>query len=157
MNPYTISTDCVTKEFALNQDQDLDLYFRGYYNFLFKYMGVNGTMYQCDEASEDGATCMATMHGGSHRSPIRVFDTDYETYEIMYDCQEVLGGAMKMEMFSVTTKDVNPSDETMARVKMVVREKLPQYDLDQAWGLVKPLQGDGCKYEWQYETKDIYA
>ena len=30
-NPMTIATDCVTKEFALDSDGNLDLYFRGYY------------------------------------------------------------------------------------------------------------------------------
>ena len=44
-NSHTILTDCVTKEFSLNKDGDLDLYFRGYYKFYGDYMGVNGTMY----------------------------------------------------------------------------------------------------------------
>ena len=44
-NAHTISTDCVTKEFSVNKDGDLDLYFRGHYKFYGDYMGVNGTMY----------------------------------------------------------------------------------------------------------------
>ena len=39
-------------------------------------MGVNGTMYQCDEGSSKTWTCMATMGGGSHRVPFKIFDTD---------------------------------------------------------------------------------
>ncbi len=64
----------------------MDLYFRGYYPFLGDYMGVDGTMYQCDEGSSKTWTCMATMGGGSHRIPFKIFDTDYESYEIMYNC-----------------------------------------------------------------------
>ena len=152
LNPYTISTDCVTKEFALDKNGDVSLYFRGYYNLMMKYMGVDGTMYQCDEGSPDTFTCMATMHGGSHRSPIHVFDTDYESYEIMYECADVLGGLMKNEMFSVTTREPEASPETMARVEMVVRERLPQYDLETSWGLTKPKQGSDCSYDWQFDT-----
>ena len=46
-NPYTISTDCVTKEFGpFNaEEKSMDLYFRGYYFLKFDYMGVNGTLY----------------------------------------------------------------------------------------------------------------
>ena len=45
LNPMTISTDCVTKEFGLNTDGDVDLYFRGYYSLLFRYNGAGGTLY----------------------------------------------------------------------------------------------------------------
>ena len=45
MNVYTINADCVTKEFFLNSDGDVDLYLRGYYGLLFDYKGINGTMY----------------------------------------------------------------------------------------------------------------
>ena len=45
LNPYTISTDCVTKEFGMNKQGDVDLYFRGYYSLLGRYSGIDGTMY----------------------------------------------------------------------------------------------------------------
>ena len=34
-NPMTIATDCVTKEFSLDSNGNLDLYFRGYYHLFF--------------------------------------------------------------------------------------------------------------------------
>lgn len=87
-NPYTISTDCVTKEFGTfkEADKSMDLFFRGYYAFKMGYMGVNGTLYQCDEGSPDSFTCMATMGGGTHRSPITVWNTDYDNFDISYTC-----------------------------------------------------------------------
>ena len=45
MNPWTLMTDCVTKEFGLNSQGDVDLYFRGYYSMIFNYQGIDGTMY----------------------------------------------------------------------------------------------------------------
>ena len=105
-NPYSISTDCVTKEFgSLNaEEESMDLYFRGYYWMKLGYMGVNGTLYQCDEGTKDTFTCMATMGGGSHRSPITVWNTDYDNFDIYYSCSNILKGNMKFEMFSVTSR-----------------------------------------------------
>ena len=34
---------------------------------------------------------MATMGGRPERHPIKMFDTDYENYEIYYDCKEYFG------------------------------------------------------------------
>ena len=102
LNPYTISTDCVTKEFGLNADGDVDLYFRGYYSILFRYNGIDGTLYQCDEGTPSTWTCMATMGGRPKRHPIKMFDTDYENYEIYYDCTEFAG--FKTESFAVSSR-----------------------------------------------------
>ena len=48
-NMYTSWADCVTKEFELNQNGTLDLYFRGYYNIhgWGKYSGINGEISDC--------------------------------------------------------------------------------------------------------------
>ena len=68
---------------------------------------------------------MATMHGGSNRLPFKIFHTDYESYDIHYHCEDVAGGYFKNEEFSVATRDVKPSKETMDVIKKVVAEKLP--------------------------------
>ena len=93
-NPWTLSADCVTKEFGeLNaEEKSMDLYFRGYYYLKMGYMGVNGTLYQCDEGAPDTFTCQATMGGGTHRSPIMVWNTDYENFDIHYYCTNYMEG-----------------------------------------------------------------
>ena len=153
-NPYTLFTDCVTMEFALNQDEDLDLYFRGYYYLLFKYNGVNGTMYQCDESNQDW-TCMATMGGGEKRSPFPVFATDYDSYIINYGCFTA-ANLVNMEYFSVVTREQTMSAETEEAVLAVLREKLPSYaDNWKNWlVLERPTQNDSCQYEWMYDDAD---
>merc|ERR1712032_1812317 len=74
-NPYTIGSECVTREFAqLNEDEmSMDLNFRGYYLWRFGYMNGSGTLYQCDEGSADSWTCKATMGGSSKRSPFKIW------------------------------------------------------------------------------------
>merc|ERR1712046_122206 len=52
-NPYTVMTDCVTKEFGPvnKKDGTMELYFRGYYHNYDGYYGVNGKLYQCGEGT----------------------------------------------------------------------------------------------------------
>jgi len=153
-NPYTISTDCVTKEFgAFNtEEKSMDLYFRGYYFVKLDYMGVNGTLYQCDEGSSESFTCMATMGGGSHRSPIMIWNTDYENFDISYSCKNILDGKMKFETFSVASRTPEISEESLEKVKAIVKENIPQYDLDHSKGLYWTKQNNWCTYQWQFDN-----
>merc|ERR1711981_1006560 len=83
-NMWTIGADCITKEFELNSDGDIDLYFRG--NYLYAgYQGVKGKMYYCGEHGD--STCLATMGNSKHHGcpfhkkknekiPFNILDTD---------------------------------------------------------------------------------
>ena len=61
-NPWSRGghTDCVTKEFQLTAEGNVDLYFRGKYPG--GYRGINGTLYECDTG-----LCQATMGVSPHR------------------------------------------------------------------------------------------
>ena len=45
---------------------------------------------------------MATMGGRQERKPIKMLDTDYENYEIYYDCSEYAW--FKTESFAVSSR-----------------------------------------------------
>ena len=111
MNVYTLNSDCVTKEFALKSNGDVDLYLRAYYGPLLDYKGINGTMYQCKEGSPTTFTCMATMGSSTERSPFNILDTDYKSYDIVYYCKD-LAGMMKSESFAVSSREEHMSHET---------------------------------------------
>ena len=91
---------------------------------------------------------MATMGGGSHRVPFKIFDTDYENYEIYYDCSQF--GAMKTESFAVSSRTKVMTPEVLETVKAVIKEKIPQYDLDESSLLYWDKQGGWCNYEWRF-------
>ena len=147
-NPWATGFECVTKEYRLNENQDLDLYFRGYASLLFSYMGIDGTMYECGTSSE--GTCMATMGTSEKRSPLNVYATDYDSYEVYYKCMDILGFS-KMELFNVYTREQVMSAETEAKVRQVVSEKIPQFSDFNNWLLVsRPKQGGSCNYEWTF-------
>lgn len=118
-NPWTLGCDCVTKEFAPynEQSKSMDLYFRTYFMMRMGYMGIGGTLYQCDEGNPNSWTCQATMGNSDKRSDFDIFHTDYDNYEINYYCQERFRGRMKFEMLSVNSRTPEMSAENMAKVK----------------------------------------
>ncbi len=91
-------------------------------------MGVNGTMYQCNEGTSKTWTCMATMGGGSHRIPFKIFDTDYKSYQIMYSCENI-DEFSKTESFAVSSRTPLVTKEFYDKVNKVIKQKIPQYDL----------------------------
>ena len=103
-------------------------------------------MYQCDEGSPTTFTCMATM-GSPKRSPLNIWFTDYDTFTADYDCSDLMWGLMKWESFSVNTRSQFIDTQTYDRVKSLVDEKLPGFDI--TWFMVWPEQGDSCEYQWK--------
>ena len=85
---YTQGADCVTKEFELNQAGNLDLYFRGFYNWhgWGKYSGVGGEISECGSSNGlfESSTCKATMGGSTEKCPFDMLATDYDNYDIGY-------------------------------------------------------------------------
>jgi len=95
----------------------MDLYFRCHYQMKFGYMGIGGSLYQCDEGSANSWTCQATMGSGSKRSDFNIFHTDYENFDITYYCSEYFRGRMKFEMMSVSSRSPQISGDNLNKVK----------------------------------------
>ena len=68
------------------------------------------------------------MDGSDKVAPIKVWETDYENYDIQYYCIQM--GMFKQEMFSVSSRELEMSKENWAKVKSIIAEKLPAYNID---------------------------
>ena len=146
-NPMIGGANCVTKEFAVNQDGDVDLYYRGKFP-MRGYKGVDGTIY-----CEDGS-CDATMAEKEERYPFRIFATDYDNYQIDYFCFTKMG--VKMEYFATYTREVVNSEETDALIRAALEEKLPKFaeTYDNRFHTYSTYQGENCDYEWMYDDDE---
>ena len=94
------------------------------------------------------------MQGGSIRGDIKIFDTDYTNYKILYDCDNVFGGLMKYETFNMFAREPTMQDSAYQLAKQSIKEKLPQYDLDwNWWNLEWTWQNGVCDYEsgWKFD------
>ena len=152
--PYTLTADCITQNFTPREDGNVDLYFRGYYWALADYMGVNGTMFQCGEGSKDTWTCQASMgttdvHAKRH--PIHVLATDYENWNVGYECKEHHSGFYKTEWVTINARTPQISDEAMNAALAAIKKQSPSYDTSN-WTLTLVKQGETCDYDWNLKN-----
>ena len=156
-NMYTWGAECVTKEFSLNDEGAVDLYFRGKYDnhWFFRswsgYHGIDGTMYNCGKSQDPNEwTCEATM--GQHSKklhPFKIFDTDYENYEISYSCWSFFG-LFKFDNLAISSRTTEMSQETQEKVRAIVEQKLPHYKLDKGMHWTKQADKGQCQYDWRF-------
>ena len=126
MFPMTMGSKCTFKDFTLDSNGDLELWFGAYQPMMFSYSGVGGMMY-CDESMDE--TCEATMGETSDkRSPFGILATDYENYDIGYYCMDMIENVMKAEYIMVYSRTKEMSDETKQIVKDIINEKVPSYN-----------------------------
>ena len=148
--------DCVTKEFETNENDNLDLYFRGFYNAwgFGKYRGVGGEISDCGHNGLADSTCMATMghkkpYTGQKR-PFNMLATDYKSYDISYFCWS-WKGMVHVTNLGISSRSIEMSEETQEEVRKVLHQKLPGYDLSQ--GMYWTKQGeDSCQYKWMADN-----
>ena len=154
---HTKYADCVTKEFNTNENGNTDLYFRGFYNWhgWGRYFGVNGELSECETGSSDTYTCLASMgHHGKHKytkRPINVLATDYENYDIYYECHDFFG-FFNMDNLSISSRNTHKmSEDKIDEVVEVVKHKLPHYNLKKDMYFTKQGE-DKCDYYWLSEN-----
>lgn len=159
-NFFTPGVQCVTMEFSpIRSDGSFDQNYRGVFVPIWTYVTNDGVYYQCGEDSTLKWTCQATMGGGTIRGDIRIYDTDYDNYKILYTCDNWLGGLMKYQQFGLFARKPTMEDDAYAKAKEAIKTKLPAYDLDWwAWSYewVWQNNNDGtgvCDYEsgWLYD------
>lgn len=151
MNPMTIGTDCVTKEFDEwnSVTRSMGLYFRGLYYLWGGYRGADGVLYNCD-SGDSKSTCQATMGESPKRSSFGIFDTDYDNYQIDYFCRSYLR-YFKYEYFAVYSRTPMMSNNAMIAAKNAILNKIPQYNLDNAGLGLYWTKQEGCQYDWKFD------
>ena len=147
--PYEISADCVTQHFTPQEDGTMNLYFRGYYWALLDYMGVSGSMFDCDKGSKDTWTCQATMgHYGKtgHHSNIHILGTDYKNWAVNYECKEHAHGLYHTEWATVLSRKPQLEDEHFNTARQLIHSNAPHYDLTSH--TMKRTRQEKCEYDW---------
>lgn len=157
----TLTTDCVTKEFAPydSKNKKMDLYFRGLYGLWIGYMGAEGALWQCDDSKDTKATCMATMGAtmgkSDKRLPFNILDTDYDNYEIYYSCSQYLR-FFKYEQFSISARTPQITRTALQKAEAAVKAKIPTREYQDFmkggdrfyWTEQSPARS--CDYQWKF-------
>ena len=80
-----------------------------------------------------------------------VVDTDYDSYAIVYNCDEMFGGWVSSDYFWILARTETLSDKELKDIIEIVEEKIPGYSFfnnDHA-----TRQGSSCPYERMPENE----
>ena len=144
-----VGYECTTQQFVLNDDGDLDFYFRA--NFLHPlsgYNGIGGTTKNC--GTSDEWTCQAYMPTTSARAdklyPLTFLDTDYDNYAISYACMDMMWDSMHYEYWNILARDTTLAAEHQATAEAKIYEKVPGTDIN--WFTKHVTEHWWCTYDW---------
>lgn len=124
-NTYTQWAECVTKEFAMRPDGNVDLAFRAKYPFPWGYRVGDGVLYSCDKGKCKSymgpkGGFEATMGDSDKRANFDFFFTDYENVDIGYSCTEMFYGWFKNERLSIAGRTAEIDEEVMDYAKAII-------------------------------------
>ena len=113
--PMEMGQECSTQNYRVNSEGTLDLYFRA--DIMWNYSGIGGTM-DCSNDSDDGTCTNVTMRpegrestkSGDSGISIDVLATDYENWQVMYVCGEMMWGAGFMQWVLISSRQPTISD-----------------------------------------------
>ena len=150
--PMEMGQECVTHNYKYVGNNSLDLYFHANAWIMGGEMGIGGNM-DCSAASANGNTCMTKMYPEDPskqkdtRSPIDIIATDYENWQVMYVCGEMLWGAGFMQWVLINSRQPTLSPEHLAQAYAAIENALPGFALGWPW-MHYTQQGDNCSYDW---------
>ena len=129
---FEMGQECGTQIYRANAAGNYDLYFRANVPMMFNsYVGVNGEMSECGTLPRSEGSCMATMNGGTKKSPIKILATDYDNWSVLYACMDMVGGDLAYaNWLSISTRTNAPiSEEHLMAAQAAIRNQLPTFDL----------------------------
>ena len=124
--PMEIGAECVTQEYAMRPDGNMNLWFRGDYTFLGyrnRGSGVGGQLQDCKDGSPSTFTCKATMTNGKSSKESKQADLNFlavdDRWAIMYNCFDK--GWMHADYITVLARDTSLSVKEMVKIRSIVK------------------------------------
>ena len=135
--PMELGAECVTSVYKKNAEGGMDYFYRGYYwSMFFQYMGVGGSLSDCDKGTPDTWSCKSTMNVSKSDDkskdtsyPFKIISTNYDRWAIMYSCLAPMGDMMSMDFVWIYSRTQTLTDDEMAEVRSVIRSQMPVYNL----------------------------
>ena len=152
MNLYEIGRTCTTQNWKLNDDSSVRFYNRsGGQGWFGGEMSYGGGMGKGVESMVDGPGSLVLAVSGEpdpqDEGDYNVIETDYETYALVYNCEETnffWGWTLTREIFTILGRTPSPLPEKVIdRLEDRMREIVPNYD----YYIVDVYQGEMCEYK----------
>lgn len=121
----------------------------------YPLFGWNDIIGQAVQTTQGGANLNVNFFraaSANEESNYHVLDTDYETYTIVYNCDNYWGGFAHADVLWILAREFDISESALADVRQIINEKVPHYDMRK--DSQRTYQGEQCEYEHMPETPD---
>ena len=148
LNLYDLRNSCTTAYYTANDDGSVGVYNHGY-SPKRGYGGITGKAVPSN-VSGSGSLVVEFFGEPDPNQPgnYNVVDTDYETFTIVYDCDDhnAKGLNYVYETFGILARDKDISDEKIEEIAAIMKEKVPGYMYETF--TVRTTQGGDCDYDY---------
>ena len=152
--PFEVLSTCVNADYTLKENgTSISVHNKGY-NALLGWKDVQGAGVQ---SNVTGPSSLVVDFRGQPSADkpgnYNVVHTDYDTYAIVYSCQDYLAGYMAVDFFWILAREQTLSDTALLDIIKVVNERIPGYDFFKNHQMT--TQGDKwCPYEDMPEANE---
>ena len=142
---------CPSMEFMNLGDGNGKLHATTYVGDETGYKQFNASLVECGQ--HDNSTCMVKNAKWKNKMyPFTLLATDYDNYLVYYFCYPFAYGTMNFQMVMIGSRTTSmPEGDKLEEVNNVIKEQLPEYDLDTYDSYSPELHEDWCEYHWLYD------
>jgi apolipoprotein D and lipocalin family protein len=141
--PYEHGT-CTTAGYSFRDDGDIRVLNNDYNESKQEWGGGVGKAFLVDPSKDEGYLKVKFVVFQPN-ADYKVIATDYETYTVIYTCFALPLHVYGQEFVWVLTRDTEMSAEIEAEVRLIIKNAVPLYDLEENWQPTK--QGGDCPYQ----------
>ena len=142
---FEILSGCVQADYGLKDDGSISVSNMAH-RFFLGWGGIDGSAVQSD------VTGPASLNVNFFAEPSAdlpgnyfVIDTDYDTYSVVYNCAERLGGLISTDVMWILAREQVLSDDALIDIIKVIEEKVPGYGFFANHHMTR--QGITCPYD----------
>lgn len=151
---------CNTKEFKMLEDGTMAVHAQGHTG-IEKYdkKGFDANLWRC--GTQPGhATCMVkNINWKTTEYTYTLLGTDYANYDVYYFCFPFAYNSMHYQFVIVGSRTPQmPQGEKLDEIKRIIKDKVPEYDIDSYTGFNNHVQEDWCGdyYHWKWGEDEYH-
>ena len=125
---FEILSGCVNVDYGLNDDGSISVHNKGH-RFFLGWNDIEGSAVQSDVGAP-GSLVVDFFNTPDSSKPgnYNVISTDYDTYTVVYSCNEHFSGLFSTDVMWILAREQSLEDEALLDIIKVIDERVPGYN-----------------------------